>query len=382
MRKSRKPFKFVTRVIDRFRDSCVNSREFSISFGLHAIFVALFGTMILFHVGDGASRFESGADGFLGSSGESGPPQQNTTDLPPLENVAVMAAPVNNFKAITTMAISPVSFNMEQMFTSTHTRESGGKAGGWGKSSAGKGAWGNGFGTKSKDDLMLVGTFFDLKQTQTGKPLPTTHADWVKVIDGFVKSGMNHAVCAKYFHAGPIYTSHFCIPVQSAIEGPAHFGLQGMVKPTKWFIHYRGGFSPPRTGLYRFWGRGDDVLMVFVNRARVLLVGEQYVYYFINPPTWTLGRVPYPGSWVMLSQGVTYRLDVIMGECPGGLFESQLLIEEKSANKIGADDRYHPLPVFSTLPIEGKPPRSQHYEVENEPLVMSPLKSVLDLRNQ
>jgi hypothetical protein len=84
----------------------------------------------------------------------------------------------------------------------------------------------------------------------------------------------------------------------------------------------------------------------------------------------------------MLSQGVTYRLDVIMGECPGGLFESQLLIEEKSANKIGADDRYHPLPVFSTLPIEGKPPRSQHYEVENEPLVMSPLKSVLDLRNQ
>jgi hypothetical protein len=111
-------------------------------------------------------------------------------------------------------------------------------------------------------------------------------------------------------------------------------------------------------------------------------VGEQYVYYFITPPKWTLGRVPYPGSWVLLSQGGTYRLDVIMGECRGGLFESQLLLEEKSANKIDADDRYHPLPVFSTLPIEGKPPRSQHYEVENESLVMSKHKSVLDLRDQ
>ena len=377
MRKSKKPFRFLSRITHKLRGSCVESREFSISVVLHVIFVAIFGTMILFQTGEKASSFESGTDGFLGNAGESGPPQQTSTDLPPLENISVMAVPVDNFKTLTTTAISPVSVNIGQRFASTPSRQSGGKAGSWGKSSAGKGAWGDGFGTKSKDDLMLVGTFFDLKQTQTGKPLPTTHADWVKVIDGFVRSGMNHAYCAKYFKAGPLYTSHFCMPVQSANEGPKNFGLEGKVKPTKWFIHYRGGFSPPRTGLYRFWGRGDDVIMVFVNRARVLLVGEQYVFHFTNPPTWRLGKVPYPGAWVMLSQGVTYRLDVIMGECPGGLFESQLLMEEKSAKKIGADDLYRPLPVFSTLPIDGKPPRSPHYDVEDEPLVMSPLNNVL-----
>ena len=54
----------------------------------------------------------------------------------------------------------------------------------------------------------------------------------------------------------------------------------------------------------------------------------------------------------------------------------------ESAKKIGADDLYRPLPVFSTLPIDGKPPRSQHYDVEDEPLVMSPLNKVLGPREQ
>jgi len=105
---------FVVKFVDKLR----NSRDFTISLLIHVVFVAIFGTTVLFQAVQEPPDFEGGSEGFVGSTEENAPPPETTPqEMPPTQDVSVTATPVNNspVSAITTTATAPSSFSMAQM---------------------------------------------------------------------------------------------------------------------------------------------------------------------------------------------------------------------------------------------------------------------------
>ena len=107
----------VQKLIDKFS----NSRDFTISFVLHVILIAIFGTTVLFQAVQEPPDFEGEQGGFTsGDTQATTPPPQNTPQVPPTPNITVtpMSNPVNT---ITTVAPSPVNFTMAQMIVTPVT---------------------------------------------------------------------------------------------------------------------------------------------------------------------------------------------------------------------------------------------------------------------
>jgi hypothetical protein len=270
---------------------------------------------------------------------------------------------------------------------SAQSLSGGGGSGSWGKSS-GKGSWGQGFGSMEKDDLKLVGRLYDLKQDRKGKPLPITPEEFWKNLRSFLESDLNPERLKNFFESKPVYTAQIFIPFRLASDGPRAFGLDGQVQPSWWFVHYQGGFSPPRTGRFRFWARADDALIVRVDGETVLDVSRVNDGSFAepksaeaNPSRWKNKKqfsndAPYPGDWMDLREGETYRLDIVVAEGQGGDFEALLMIEEGDSKS----STYTPQPVFSTLPLEGALPTSFNPSKNipvRPPAIFSPRKNVL-----
>lgn len=98
------------KLIDKFS----NSRDFTISFVLHVILVAIFGTTVLFQAVQEPPDFE-GEGGFVGGeSQESSPPPPPATTVPTQPNITVTPTS-NTVNTITTVAPSPVNFTMAPM---------------------------------------------------------------------------------------------------------------------------------------------------------------------------------------------------------------------------------------------------------------------------
>ena len=104
--------------LDKLVEKLRNSRDLTISLGVHIIFVALFGGTVLFQAVSEPPDFEGGGDsgGFVGSEQQAvAPPQQQQT-MPQTQDITITATPVNTqVNAITTTAVSPMNFNMAQM---------------------------------------------------------------------------------------------------------------------------------------------------------------------------------------------------------------------------------------------------------------------------
>ncbi len=101
----------IQKLVDKFS----NSRDFTISFVLHVILVAIFGTTVLFQAVQEPPDFEGEQSGFVaGDTTVSAPPPQNTPPVPTTPNITV--SPTSNpVSTITTIAPSPVDFTMAPM---------------------------------------------------------------------------------------------------------------------------------------------------------------------------------------------------------------------------------------------------------------------------
>ena len=215
----------------------------------------------------------------------------------------------------------------------------------------------------------LRGTFYDLKQNAGRQPTDAGGPDETKdnqvyfdILKSFVDSGFNESGVKTYFTApNPLYTTQFFIPSIGANDGPKAFGLEGIVKPRRWFICYRGKVSPTESGRYRFVGFGDDLMIVRFNGAVVLNAGTMST----SRPK---GQKPYPmdtghadvGEPVDVTAGSSYPMEVVIGERPGGAFYAWLLLQKEGA-QAEKDSKASPkLPIFklakSTVPATDKAP--------------------------
>jgi len=112
---------FVQKLLDKFSES----REFTISFFLHVILVAVFSTAVLFEAVQEPPDFEGGAGGFVsgGDPGPIAPPQQQqiTPQETTFEVTTQTPTTTSQLNAITTTATNPLSFEMTQMILPTQT---------------------------------------------------------------------------------------------------------------------------------------------------------------------------------------------------------------------------------------------------------------------
>lgn len=194
------------------------------------------------------------------------------------------------------------------------------------------------FGAHERKAATLIGIFYDLKQTQQHQPVPNGPARYEAVIDEFVLAGFDEALLNRFFRAAlPLYTTEIAIPDMSADVAPRAFGVESVVKPSNWIIHYKAQIAPPADGTYRFVGNVDDLLVVAINR-KVVLVGN-WPYTNLKKLNWKSNSTPGPtvaantyskyGDWIDLKAGAPVDLDIVLGERPGGKFQGIILYEKQ-----------------------------------------------------
>lgn len=241
----------------------------------------------------------------------------------------------------------------------------------------GIGSGGNGLGDGNKGGSALEGTFYDLKQTRNGSPMANSPNETARVINDFMKN-WNEGSLSKYYQSPTkLYASNFCLPSCKAEYAPAAYQCKDKVQPSAWIAVYRGKVKAPFTGVMRFVGTGDDVLMVRFNNKTVLEAGwcipstygqsgdvgtrgsmnnpEAQAYHkaiaegrdslhkgyeFITRPElgkWNreLGGLT-AGEEIKVEAGKVYPIEVLISEIPGGAFGFVLLTQEKT--EVGFDN--------------------------------------------
>lgn len=177
----------------------------------------------------------------------------------------------------------------------------------------------------------LIGILYDFKQDQKRETLkPGRYAD---IIAEFLKDDWDESKLDKYFRVSrPLYATRIYISRMSAEEAPKAFGVEDVVKPRLWIVHYKGQVSPPEAGTYRFAGHADDILIVRLNGRIVLLssLASSKPPGVAWRPTATSDNLT-RGDWITLKAGEIADMDVIVGEHPGGVFNAYLYLEKQGA---------------------------------------------------
>jgi hypothetical protein len=149
------------------------------------------------------------------------------------------------------------------------------------------------------------------------------------------------------------------IPFGDASIAPRSFGVENEIKATMLAALYRGTYRPTDTGRFRLVGRGDDVMVVRINKQIVLdgslrLSGScsnwrQNTSLAKSDEANPRGLFDfYPrfyaitGDWFDLQEGAETEVEVIISEVPGGKFGAYLLIEKEGEPG---------LKIFSTRPL-------------------------------
>jgi hypothetical protein len=222
------------------------------------------------------------------------------------------------------------------------------------------------FGKAEATESALIGILYDLKQDQNLKPMAMDIPTYHKVIDEFLSNNWDESVLNRYYRVTrPLYTTQIFIPLINANSAPKAFGVEKIVKPSFWLIHYKGQVAAPSDGSWRFWGDGEEVCSVAVNGKNVLLANWKEMV-LPNVP-WKSPEPPgqkvanstlRAGDWIELKKGQIVDLDVLIGERAGGVFCSFLLIEKKGETYGPPVDGHPLLPVFQLAPFNTPVPES------------------------
>jgi hypothetical protein len=228
---------------------------------------------------------------------------------------------------------------------------------------------GNLFGLQAPGSTGLAGTLYDLKQTDDLKPTGMTADEMRETLKDIAKRGFRPRDFASFYKAPTtLYQTKFLIPSMPAEKAPTAFSVEQYVQPKQWFIVYRGNVRAPKSGRYRFVGAGDDVLTVRLNNRLVFDYGYTMAatgsgVHTISPESYEKDKnsdairnfkrlspmpvpsVTYPyantrtinhalgglavGPEFEVKAGVSYPIEILISEIPGGIFSTALLIQEE-----------------------------------------------------
>lgn len=295
-------------------------------------------------------------------------------------------------RVIAAGAASPLSIPVPEIDVTTPAPDFGDGqdfGGGWGGvSDFGTGATGGiggggGFGSSNANSGGLKGFIYDLKQSPNGKPLPYSPSSFATSARSLIENQFRDSAFKDYFKAPtPLYLTRLAVPMAPAEEGPSFFNAENDIEPRGWIAHYQGNVVVPKSGTYRFSGGGDDFVHVMIDGKTVFnyyqtlesldpkskgYKPEQPVARRKAPFTRANWWIRY-GEWVDLKAGQTIRLDIAVGETPGGQVGFLLQLEEKGVKYDVASEGNPILPLFTTAPISKKEEKELKQQYDNYPL--------------
>jgi hypothetical protein len=218
------------------------------------------------------------------------------------------------------------------------------------------GAAGPGFGSTNGIKGDLTGVLYDLKRDGKGDArVPNYWEDVRRMVGGRLSE---RAVRDFYRVPKSVYLSHLFVPYTQAETGPASFGVGGLMEPKAWVAHYRGLIQPPGNGSYRFVGDFDDLLIVMIDGRVVLEVTWDNPGNVggvtgwkpkenVGPHRCFTSRNFVYGDWVELRNTETRRIDILVGERPGGMIGGVLLVQREGATYEKEANGRPVLPVFA-----------------------------------
>ncbi len=218
------------------------------------------------------------------------------------------------------------------------------------------GAWAHAetaFGDAGVGDAALIGILYDLKQTQAGEPSDVDLTNYPRRIADFLESDWDERLLNRYFRVSrPVYSTRIYIPTMPAEQAPRAFGVESIVDPQLWVVHYKGQVRAPAAGVYRFAGFADDIIAVRLNGDLVLVAGypdcipSDFEWTPSGPPGLPIAHgATTHGDWFAADEGEVFDLDVLVGERPGGLFGAWLFIEVRGES-YPQQGGHRLLPVF------------------------------------
>ncbi len=205
----------------------------------------------------------------------------------------------------------------------------------------------------------FVGTFYDFKRDRKGNFISTDTGEFTDKLLRFIKNGWRPSDLARYYRSPKkLYATCFMIPPILSSLGPRAFGED--TGGWTWMVLYKGKLVYPEDIKFRFWGFGDDILVVRVNN-KVVLNGSWHNDGVPSRITlrwdsdscddsrfWYANNKARVGDLIELKAGVPVDMEVMIGEVPGGIFSSMLTVQvegvEYPKNRQGGSI----LPMFKT----------------------------------
>lgn len=237
---------------------------------------------------------------------------------------------------------------------------------GWGDTGSGFGQSGGGaltlFGRT--DGSGLVGNFYDQKIdrkkkiTALGKVYKsgdrtTAHANLIRDLfkDDFSESRMEEF----YVADTKLSFTQLVMENEDAQIAPEAFNVQDEVTPSGWIVIYEGSMAAPKTDYYKFVGRFDDLLLVFID-DKLVFDGSwrNNRYTDFQSSQKIFGRKSLIPQAFLESDYIKLdsnnKIKIIVGETPGGFVGGGLFIKEKG-KKYKVANGQEILPPFSTEPL-------------------------------
>lgn len=230
-----------------------------------------------------------------------------------------------------------------------------------------EGGFGTVIGGGQNVEGCLIGILVDLKRDGAGNP--RTPSYWNDVSSVVSKNFSPESMANFYVVPKKVALTHIFIPMQNASNGPRAFGAGDHMQPKEWFAYYTGEIKATEKARYRFAGFFDDCIMVRIDGKTVFecvcdrmprkngsnkspmsgwgpsdqsVIGE-----------WCGSRPNdrlVVGDWFVAEPGKKLKMDLVIGERPGGIIGGMLLIQKEGV-EYPKDGNRPILPIFASRPL-------------------------------
>jgi len=198
------------------------------------------------------------------------------------------------------------------------------------------------FGSYTQDSSSMEGTFYDFRHDSDGSTEikefnQKSDKAYTDFLTEFTRSDWTIPSRYKYYTSNTkLYTKMILLPTTKSPEAGRTF--HSKTNPDgRWIAHYKGFFSAPETGSYRFLGWGDNVLMVRVGKRVALDASD--VNNWSGERREKVGDIEFMdrgkrplfgGDWISLQKGENKPIEVVVGDY-GGVFSIALFIQKQGA---------------------------------------------------
>jgi hypothetical protein len=217
------------------------------------------------------------------------------------------------------------------------------------------------FGSGQSIGNDFVGTFYDFKRDRVGNSRNIDTATFKTKVADFVRSGWSATKLSDYYQSPKkLYATCFMVPTVRSSVAPAAFG-EPETGGWCWIAHYKGDLVHEEGIKFRFWGQGDDILIVRVGSEVVLNASWKntesiYCNWYSSDPKnriYQMGNgYSVVGDWITLEPGVPVSMEVLCGEVPGGHFDAMLCVEVEGVDYEVNAQNGPILPMFKTAEPE------------------------------